>query len=221
MSQLLECCPKAAALTQPSDPTCNFKIEQVVKLALTRNVGNVYFDSDAGTPVLITALSDWQGGKAETDDLKIITTPLFAGLTIPSSEAIEEGGNDNTTVNGIPIYLGEGVVQVSGFFRNLEPAIKTQLELLACESNASASGTPQIGVYMFNRAGNIFHSSEVASPNDPIPIGIYNFRLGTRGTEGFAKDDIIPFTFYFDGDWDNNLAYTKRTDLDFNPLTQI
>ncbi len=222
MSNPLLCaCPKAASLTAISSPTCSFKMEQVVRLSLVRYSETVYFDSDAGTPNPITALASWTAAKAETDDNKHIISPLFSNLVIPSSEALEEGGNDNTTVNGIPVYLGEGVVQVTGFFRNLEPTLKDELNELVCESDASATGTPQLGAYFVNRAGNIFHKTESALPNDPLPVGIYNFRLGTRGTEGFAKDDIIPFSFYLDADWDDSLAVTKRTALDFNPLTQL
>lgn len=213
---ILTCaCPKPAEIQTIDAPSCNFKIEQLVRLALVRDPETANFDSIAP----ITALASWTALLSATDDTKHVVTPLFSNGVIPNSEALEEGGNDNTTVNGIPIYFGEGVVQVTGFFRNLEPAIKTQLKALSCESATSASGVPEIGAFMFNRAGDIFHKED--STPDPLPIGIYNFRVGTRGTEGYAKDDIIPFSFYLDAEWDTGLVRTARADLDFNPLTQL
>ena len=214
---ILTCaCPKPTALTAITAVTCGFKLEQIVRMAFVRYTETPYFVEGVNA---IEDLASWTAAKGETDGTKHVISPLFSNLVIPPSEALEEGGNDNTTVNGVPVYLGEGVVQVTGFFRNLPPAVKDELELLSCESDASAAGSAQLGAYLINRAGDIFNKED-ATP-DPYPLEIFNFRLGTRGTEGFAKDDITPFSFYLPAGWDTGLVVEKRATLDFNPLTQI
>ncbi len=216
MSILSCACPKPSALTAITAVSCAFKIDQTVRLAFVRNHTASLFPVSSNA---ITALASWTANKALTNSNKHIISPLFSNPQLPQSEALEEGGNDNTTVNGIPLYMGEGFVKFTGQFRNLEPAIADQLRLLSCESEASAAGAALLGAYFINRAGNIFHKLD--GDDEPLPIEIYNFRTSSRGTEGFAKDDILNFSFYMDGNWDSGLSRTLRSTLDFNPLTQL
>jgi hypothetical protein len=76
-----------------------------------------------------------------------------------------------------------------------------------------------LGVYAFNRQGNLF--SKLDGSGDILPIGIYNFRISTRGTEGYNQDDKLNFSFYLDDDWDSGLTEHKASTFDFNPLTQL
>lgn len=206
-------CPKPAAITSIPKPTCPFKIEQIVGMALQRTqaVGASTFKEPTSS---ITDLATWTLLLAALASTKVTVTPLFANFVIPPSEGQEEGGNDNSTFGGIPIDLGEGAVKVTGEFRNLEPAIKAALDKLRVESQASL-GVSQLSAFLFNRDGEIFHSKDGA---DPVGLPIYNFRVASRGSEGLKKDDKIPFSFYLPEGWDANLAVSTP---EFNPLTQL
>lgn len=199
-------CPKPTALTAIPDNGCGMKFDQIVRLALQRTQDPASFD---GT-TLITAEANWDTLIAASGNTKIVKTPIFADLVIPSSEAAEEGGNDNSTVGGVPQYLGENPVKVTGVFRNLLSATKLQLDKLAGESLAS-NGVSQIWIYAFNRHGKL-----ISKGNDGIPI--YNFRLGTFGSEGYQQDNKCPFSFWLPADWDASVVMTS---LAFNPLTAI
>ncbi len=200
-------CPKPTALTPIPANGCGMKFDQIVRLGLQRTQDTPSFN---GTTDLITDEATWDTLAAAVDSTKIVTTPIFADLVIPPSEGAEEGGNDNSTVGGVPQYLGENPVKVTGVFRNLTSACKLQLDKLAAESLASA-GVPQISIYAFNRIGRLISKGDSGIP-------IYNFRLSTIGSEGYQQDNKIHFSFYLPADWDKDVVMTE---LDFNPLTAI
>jgi hypothetical protein len=199
-------CPKPTALTAIPDNDCGMKFDQIVRLALQRRQSTPSFD---GTD-LITVEATWDALKALTTAEKVVMSPIFAGMVIPPSEGAEEGGNDNSTVNGIPQYLGENPVKVTGEFRNLKSTVKAALDKLAGESLASA-GVPQIWVYMFNRGRKV-----ISKGNEGIPI--YNFRVSTPGSEGYNQDNKHNFSFWLPADWDKDVVMAE---LDFDPLTSI
>src|SRR5687768_14263020 len=98
-------CPLPAALTAIPASTCPFKLDQIVRLALQRR-------QPVATPPFATladiqTLLDWTTLRDAVDATKIVLTPLFAGLTIPESEGQTVGGNDNSTIGGVPEYNGE------------------------------------------------------------------------------------------------------------------
>lgn len=165
---------------------------------------------------LITLLASWTALKAASDSTKIVVTPVLDSLVIPMSEAAEEGGNDNTTPNGIPIYLGENPVNVTGLFRNLPKTTIADLRKLTCESFNGAGG-PQLSVFLFTRYGKIIHAG--ASAGDSFGIDMYNFRLSTPGSEGYNADNKSMMGFYLPSDWDEDFVIS--TPSDFNPITDL
>ena len=200
-------CPKPTALTAIPSFTCGEKFDQIVKMAIQRIQSTASFN---GTDKLITALSTWTPLLTASDNTKVIVTPFFAELVIPPSENAEEGGNDNSTVNGIPINLGEQPVKPTGIFRNLPYNVKDALAKIACESVGSY-GTAQIWAYFFNKDGKI-----ISQGNNGIPL--YNWRVSTPGSEGFNQDNKFHFSFWLANNWDTNLAIATPA---FNPLTDL
>lgn len=199
-------CPKPASLTAIPAVGCGMRFDQVVKMGIQRVQATPSFN---GTD-LITTESVWDDLVAETDDTKMIITPFFAEFVIPPSENAEEGGGDNTTVNGLPINLGEQPVKVTGVFRNLPSAVKAALDKLAGESLASY-GTAQIWVYLFNKDGKIISKGDSGIP-------IFNFRVSTPGSEGYNQDNKNNFSFNLAADWDTSVVMTTPL---FNPLTAL
>jgi hypothetical protein len=207
-------CPLPAALTAIPQPTCPFKMDQIVRLAFQRRqpIGTPAFT----TLVLAQTLAEWTDYKAAVDSTKVVMSPIFTGFVIPNSEALTTGGGDNSTFNGIREYNGEGAVTVTGVFKNLPPASKNALELLSQESLASSVGVSNLTVFMWNRSGYGFANNPSGTIYQGIPV--YNFRVSTRGTEGFNAPDTVAFSFDLPGDWDAELVSFLPG---FDPLTEI
>lgn len=205
-------CPKSASLTAiPAAGACKFKFDQVLRLGFQRNTDSNPFDATT----LITAQAAWDTLIAATDDTKVVFSPIIFNPIIPSSEELTEGGNDNTTPFGIEQYLGEGSVKVTGEFRNVEPAVKKALAALSCESDVSL-GVANLRVYMINKDGQIIHEVDPDAAAEQRGIAIYNFRVGSMGSQGFNSDNVVPFSFSMSGNWDEEIAMVKPA---FNMLT--
>ena len=207
-------CPKPESLTEIAAQDCRFKFDQILRLMFQRNTAAAPFTTAAA----IGLKASWDAHKAATDDNKVVVTPVTMAVEIPSSEAQTEGGNDNSTPFGMPVYLGEGAVEVTGQFRNLAPAVVKSLRALSPESDVSL-GVANLRVYMVNKDQYIIHEGqqEGGVAGDAWGIPVYNFRVGTMGSTGFNSDNMIPFSFTLPPYWDENLEMTKPTD--FNPLT--
>lgn len=197
-------CPKPEALTPMPAQDCPFRLDQIVRMAFGRRAVPAF-----ATEAAMKLLATWTPLIAAADDTKIVISPLFAGFVVPSSEGIFQGGGDNTTFNGLRIYQGENFVTITGQFSNISPAVHAALEELSQYSLASSVGVTDLEIIPFNRLGYAF-------PNGLDMIPVYNFRVGTRGSEGLNANDIIPFSFDVLPDWDKNLQSVK---LGFDPLT--
>src|SRR5437868_5058144 len=150
----METCVRPAALTTISQPGCAFKFDQIVRMLIIRGTAAIPF-----TETSIKLLATWTPFLTATDDTKIIVTPQFAGLTIPASEGIYEGGNDNSTIDGIEVYKGETAPRATGgTYRNLTPTVKSELKLLSAESDASL-GDDGVKTYLVTREGNLIHNA--------------------------------------------------------------
>ncbi len=208
MSGLCEC-PLNATLTTISTYDCGIDFDQIVRLAFVKIQTALFIDeADMQTE------ASWDVLVAAVDDTKVVLTPPTVSLVIPSSEAQEEGGNDNTTINGVPNYLGENPVQIAGMINSMPSATYTEVRDLACQSKANI-GKPLLMVYMFNRYNEVVFSDEAG---DPVGFDIYNFRISTPGSEGFNALNKFNFTFYMDSEWADNFAISQ---LAFDPLTDI
>lgn len=197
-------CPPPAALASIPAQNCPFRMDQQVRMAFGRRAVPAF-----ATEAAIKLLATWTPLIAATDNTKVVLSPLFAGMVIPGSEGIFVGGGDNTTFNGIREYQGENFVTVTGTFKNMSPAVKDALDLLSQESLASSVGVSNLEIILFNKDGYAAHRNL-----DFIPI--YNFRVGSRGSEGLNANDIHTFSFDLLPNWEKGLTMTK---LSFDPLT--
>lgn len=201
-------CPLPAALTTIPASSCPVKFDQVVKMAFQRSGQTSFADLTA-----LQTLATWTPLLAAVNSTKVIVTPYFASLSFPPSEAQEEGGNDNTTVNGIPVYKGEGFVQITGVFEGLTKAQYQALKKLTQESFNLSGGT-NLTVFFFNRFGQILHDMNGAEPRG---FALYNFRMATVGSEGYNANNKYNFSMQLSGEWDDNATLTQPTD--FSALT--
>jgi len=213
-------CPLPAALTPVPAQTCPFRFDQIVRLAFQRR-------QPASAPpfanlAAIQSLASWQTLLDANDDTKIVLSPIFAGFTIPSSEAQTTGGNDNSTFAGLPEYNGEGSVTCPGVFTNMAPAIKRAMDALTQETLPSSTGLSNLTTYLINRDGYIFEVNPVTAGGAVGTaykgIDIYNFRLGSVGSEGFNSKNSNPFSFNMPPNWADYLTSVKPA---FDPLTDL
>jgi hypothetical protein len=215
-------CPLPAGL--PSIATlvdnCPFKLDQVIRAAFQRNQFGVPTFT-AAKP--ITALASWAELIAlpETDSKRIVISPIFAGLTIPPSEAKYEGGGDNSTPFGQEQYTGEDAIKVAYQYRNLHPDVVSTLRKLS-QYSIPVLGVFALTTFLITKNGQIV-AVRVRKDGDVqvaeyTGVAIYNYRVGSRGSEGLNASDIIPAGFGLTAEWDEDIALITP---DFNALTAL
>ena len=208
-------CPPNATLTAVSDFECGIDFDQIVRLAFSKNQA-AQFPALTGVGG-IQLQASWTTLKAAVDNTKVILTPPTVNLTIPTSEGQETGGNDNSTIKGIPNYLGENPVLVSGEINSMPADVYTELKDFVCQSKSNI-GKPLAMVYFFNQFEQVVADDEGLDDTDFKGFPIYNFRLSTPGTEGFNSLNKYTFSFWMAADWADQF---KVTELDFDPLSDI
>lgn len=201
-------CPLPTALTAITQPTCAFRFDQIVKFAFQQRQSAAPF----ATSTAFKTLSNWTTLLAASDATKIVASPIFTGMVIPSSEGNFAGANDNANFDGLEDYFGDNPVRVTGHFKNLPPQAKADMDVLTQFSIANAIGVSMLTVFMFNKDGQAFSDALYKG------IPIYNFRVGSTGSEGLNKADLTPFSFNLTSKWDRALL----TEIPlFDPLTQL
>jgi hypothetical protein len=164
------------------------------------------------TTTTLLAQATWTPLLAASNDTKIIISPYVSNFVIPRGEVLKEGGNDNTTLNGIPRLNGLSAVSCTGELQDIESAVAEALRALASES-AIMAGLTNLWMYMFNRFGQII--TDIDSTNCP-GIPVYNVCAGDTGTEGLNKSNINNLTFDLAPGWSRKV---KMFTPSFNPLT--
>lgn len=202
-------CPAPAALAAIPATTCAVKWDQIQKMALGRKSATARFDAVTN---LITAQATWTALLAEVDDQKIVITPYFSGFSIPSNEVIAQGGNDNTTINGVREVQGLGMVTVSLMFKNISAATAEALRAIGSETMIQP-GETNIEAYFFNNHNQIIHDGG-ADGTGLLGFDIYNLVVPDLGAEGLNTNNSYAVTFDLAPAWSR---YFKVVDADFNP----
>jgi len=196
-------CPLPASLTPVIPIDCPFRLDQIVKM--------LFFQRSHGpfaTLASMKLLATWSPMLASPgDETTVVPTPIFANLVIPDSAGKFVGGNDNTTFDGVPEYYGDTPVTITGEFKNLQPATKVLLDALSEYSFPSAVGKSNLAAMFVNKDGVIFH-------NNLNGFDIYNYRIGSRSSQGLYTPDLNKFSFDMKSDWDKALASVVPTDFD-------
>jgi hypothetical protein len=206
MEPLFACPPPTALTTVPSQ-ACPEKFDQIVRFGFQRMQTTPSF-----TTTTLLAQATWTPLLTAADSTKVILSPLIPNVVIPVGEVLKEGGNDNTTINGIPKLAGRSFAAVTAQLQNVQAAVRAALRKLAAES-ALQPGFTNLWMYMFNRYGQII--TDVSSTNCP-GIPVYNVYVGDVGTEGLNKDNIANISFDLAPGWSDTVQIFTPS---FNPLT--
>lgn len=204
MDPLFSCPPPTALTTIPAQ-ACPEIWDQWVRFAFQRKQASPSF-----TAATIKVAATWTPLLTAADSTKIVLTPLMAGIVIPPGEILKEGGNDNSTINGIPRVTGLGFVPITATPQSLQAAVRSAIQALGAES-ALSPGFTNIWMYGINRFGQIIANA------DGSGFDAYNIMIGDSGTEGFAKLNTNNFGFDMAGGWSKTATLYTPT-APFNPL---
>ncbi len=197
-------CPPPTAIAQPAAITCPFNLNQTVKMALQRIQASAPFANEEA----IQTQSNWTTLKAATDSTKIITTPFLTNFIIPPSEANKAGGNDNSTVFGMPRLNGGNHVTVTFEIHNAPNDVLATLRALSKES-AIQAGFTNLSGYFFDEFGNVASNSNFSG------IKIYNWFIGDNGSQGKNSPTMAMGSFDMEFGWSEGVI---KTTPDFNIL---
>lgn len=210
-------CPVATALTTITATTCPEELGQIQRAFFVRK-GEVVWDTAtagaANVPAtialdLVTVIAGWNVLKIAADSTKVVFAPLFGGdITVAPSEAVTQGGGDNSTLNGQVLFVNFPDSSFSARYDQLGATQTADLKLLVCED---------LEVYFVNDSGDII--GDASTTGTFKGFDCTNVALASRNVAGFATRDSNIMTFQLDADWDT--IFEKQTPTDFNALTGI
>lgn len=187
MSMLFNC-PIPTTISGIAATNCPIKWDQVQKLAFGRK-DSTRFGSESD--FLFEAY--WQGLLSATDDSKIVTTPYIAGFDIPASEPVAQGGNDNTTLNGVREIMGGQFITVPFMLKNVSAQTANELRLLASETMVQP-GVSNLQAYFFATNNNVIYD-EGASGANFDGFTIYNLFVPDIASAGLNTNTMYNITF--------------------------
>lgn len=198
-------CPQPAAIGAIPAFTCGEDFGQIQKFVFQRRQANPSF------PTFNTAgvgdaslLASWTPLKAAADSTKVVATPFFEAFTIPPVDAITEGGDDNTTLDGVAVVVGQTTPVGVGNFRSLPAAIFAALKLYNCE--------PDLTVFMISEFGKIIGQSPDGVKFTGIPVS--EFFIGDKGVQGKNTQDKYNFRLAFRAGWSETIKIVNPADFD-------
>jgi hypothetical protein len=197
-------CPPPATLASIPTQACPERFGQILRIAFQRKQGTSSF-----TSATIKVAGTWTPLLTASDSTKLIITPQTPGIVIPPGEILSEGGNDNTTINGIRTVTGRGYVPVTAQLKDVNAAVRTAIRALFSESGGGF-GT-NLWAY-FITADNL-----IIANSDGSGVDAYNVIVGDVGTEGFARPNIAHMAFDLAPGWSDSLAVFTPT-APFKPL---
>ena len=201
-------CPLPTALSDIPNQTCPVNMGQIQRVFITRA-------SSSALPMTIatedqTLQATWNVLFNAVNDDKVIKTPLIGGNPqIVGGNAITQGGNDNSTLNGEVEVTGTESSVFSADFKDLSPAIERAMKDLKCES---------LKVFFVNDAGEIMGvENELGTTFDGFVVNGKSFFLTDRNNNGFGQKDINTLSFNLAPGYSDFLK--KVVPTDFNALT--
>ncbi|MBL7738708.1 MAG: hypothetical protein JNK14_05775 [Chitinophagaceae bacterium] len=204
-------CPAPAYLESIPIGACPVRWDQVQKLILRRIDGRT--DLTKANIILSATITPLL---TATDDTKIVVSPFMSNVVIPQGEILKEGGNDNTTLNGIPQLRGLGFVNVTAQIRNANSDTVDVMRALTPES-ALQPGQTNLEVILVNKDGKLIVREQAGSGSRVEGFPIYNFTVSDVGSAGFAQDNINNIGWDFAPGWSE--GHRLLTPTDYAALT--
>lgn len=191
-------CPLTGILTSVPETSCPIVYGQIQKLVLQPIQSTPTF-----TAQTINLKATWDALLAETDETKVVATPMLMNCIVPASELTTEGGNDNTTINGIRNVRGLNAVTATAQMSNISSATKTAVQALFSYSKYPMPGLTHLWAYI------LLHDGRVVSNADFTGIPVYNLALTDPALEGYNKDNVFNFSWDMIGGWSDTIVATS------------
>lgn len=205
MSDLFDCCPLPAAISIIPSVGCPVRFGQIQKVIFQRRQAVASVTEDT---ILLKAT--WDALLAADDDTRAVISPYFNNFVIGKNEILKEGGNDNTTINGIPRVVGMSYAPVTAELRNVESAIADAMRAYTCES--SQNGYTNLWAYFVNQFGKIIGKLD-ADDEHVNGFDVYNLAVPDVSSEGFGKDNIYFIDWSQSGGWSEGWKIYSPTDF--------
>jgi hypothetical protein len=202
-------CPPPTAIANIPTFTCPIRWDQIQKMLFRRITGRAALTtSTALLSATITPLL------TAVDATKLIVSPYLANVVIPPNEILKEGGNDNTTINGIPQFRGLGAVGGTALLRNAPATVAAAIGAITPETSVQP-GQTNIEAIFVQKDGKIIG----ANPSSTVFVGfpLYNLVITDVSTEGFGKDNVYNISFDLAPGWSDK--HTMLTPTDWSALT--
>lgn len=193
-------CPAPSEIADIPAFDCGEDFGQIQKLVFQRRQSVASF----ATLVAAGTLSNWTTLKGATDSTKVVSTPFFENFVLPAVEAITEGGDDNTTLDGVAVVVGQTTPIATGNFRSLPSAIFEAIQLYNCEKDLT--------VYMINEFGKIIGYSANGTTFQGIPVS--EFYIGDKSINGKNTQDKNMFRVAFRAGWSKKIKLVTPADFD-------
>jgi hypothetical protein len=204
-------CPLPESLESIPETDCPIRWDQVQKIGIRRIENRVSLNT---TNILL--LATFTPLLTAADDTKLLISPYLTNVVITPGEILSEGGNDNTTLNGVPQLRGLGFTSVTAQLKNASSETADALRALTAET-ASQPGQTFLEVLLFNKDGKIIDRKVSGSDTNLEGFPIYNFTVSDVGSEGFNRDNVNNISWQFAPGWSER--HQMHTPTDFNPLT--
>ena len=202
-------CPAPTAIASIPNDSCPIRWEQVQKLLLRRITG-----AEALTTATVLLSATITPLLSAADATKIVVSPFLSNVVFPPNEILKEGGNDNTTLNGVPQLRGLGFTNVTFQLKNASAAVAAALAAITAET-AVQPGQTNIEALLVNKDGKVIAKNPASTTVVGFPI--YNFVLTDVSSEGFGRDNVYNGSFDLAPGWsDKHAMYTPT---DWNALT--
>lgn len=200
-------CPAGAHIPDLEIDECKESMGQIQKVAFQRvykTAGELNTVEDPTKKASFSTLF------SAADGTKMTVSPYIQGpATEPGSARTFGGGNQ--TVGGIEITIGREPTTFSATIYQEGQKVISQLKDYMCEN---------VGVWLVDENGNIgCLVDDISNPTKYMPIPIGKLFVGDKKLGGFDEPDSNVIEWNFFPNWSDKFHIVKRTELDFNPLT--
>lgn len=206
MSMLFKC-PPGTYLGGIAPTDCPIKWDQTQKIVFGRKSTGRFPNAGA-----FVSQSHWQSLLNALNDSRLVITPYVSNLVIPATEVLSQGGNDNTTIDGVPEVTGIGFAAVTFTLKNVSAETANELRLIGTETMIQP-GVSNIVAYFLQTSDAVVWN-KTASGDGYEGFEIFNLVVTDAGNEGLNTNTMYNVSFNMKGGWSQYWGYQV---LPFNP----
>ena len=200
-------CPVGPYLGAIAPTDCPIKWDQTQKMVFGRKDATRF--PNAGSFV---SQAHWQSLFNVLSDARLVITPYVSSLVVPATEVLTTGGNDNTTIDGVPEVTGVGFATVSMVLKNISAETANEIRLLGTETMIMPGVTNIEGYFLQTSDAVVYNKTATLAAYRGFDI--YNLVITDIGNEGLNSNTMYNLTFNVKGGWSQYWGYQV---LPFNP----